>query len=803
MVIALLAVLKTGAAYVPLDPEFPRDRLRYMAENASLAVVLTSASLADRFEAQACRLLCLDREEDRIAQEADHNLGPIATPKDLAYILYTSGSTGQPKGVEIPHRALVNFVSSIRQAPGCTAHDVMLSVTTISFDIFGLELYVPLLAGARVEIASRAVAMDGRQLRDLCETVQPTIMQATPATWRMLVEVGWRGNSKLTVLCGGEALPPDLVASLLERCVALWNMYGPTETTIWSTTERIEQTDREITIGRPIANTDVYILDQFLQPVPIGVSGELYIGGHGLARGYRGRSDLTAERFIPHPFSPDPLARLYRTGDLARYRPDGRILHLGRLDQQVKIRGYRIELGEIETALSRHQRVRQAAVIAREDRQGTKQLVAYVVCHDGPAPSQQELRLFLRSEIPEYMVPSLFVFLKTMPLTANNKVDRNALPSAVSSVSDELVHSGPRDRAEVQLTALWQQVLEVSKVGIHDNFFDLGGHSLKAAHLFFLLEQVYGRRLPLAMLFQAPTIAEFASLLSREHWTPPWQSLIAIQPSGNATPIFMVPGVGGNVLIFAQLARLLGPNQPCYALQARGLDGKEAPFTSMPEMASHYIAEIRKIRPNGPYIVLGSCTGGLIAYEMAQQLVGQEQPAALVMMDTWHPSSYRPHHYRWPMRFGLPLFMLWRTISTIRALFHLPIKDWSPFIQHKHERLKSLSRSETGNDELFANFQVSRVTRSTLQAVARYAIRKYPGRILNIVASKRNIARTVTDTRQVWPQFGGGGSKAVQVAASNSGQLLVTPHVEEVTKHLQTFLGEDTHNEPAPLANVI
>ncbi|MEK9141275.1 MAG: AMP-binding protein, partial [Nitrospirota bacterium] len=279
--------------------------------------------------------------------------------------------------------------------------DVMLSVTTISFDIFGLELYVPLLAGARVEIASRAVAMDGRQLRDLCETVQPTIMQATPATWRMLVEVGWRGSSSLTVLCGGEALPPDLAASLLERCVALWNMYGPTETTIWSTIERIERTDREITIGRPIANTDVYILDQFLQPTPVGVSGELYIGGHGLARGYRRQPDLTAERFIPHPFSPEPLARLYRTGDLARYRPDGRIVHLGRSDHQVKIRGYRIELGEIETALSRHQAVRQAAVIAREDRQGAKQLVAYLVCQEGSAPSQQELRLFLRSEIAD------------------------------------------------------------------------------------------------------------------------------------------------------------------------------------------------------------------------------------------------------------------------------------------------------------------------------------------------------------------------------------------------------------------
>ena len=457
-------------------------------------------------------MLCLDREQKRIAQEADHNLPPTATSQDLAYILYTSGSTGQPKGVEIPHRALVNFLCSMRQEPGCSAQDVMVSVTTLSFDIAGLELYVPLLVGARVEIVSRAVAMDGWKLRTLCEAVQPTIMQATPATWRMLIEAGWLGSDRLTVLCGGEALPPDLAAALLDRSAALWNMYGPTETTIWSTIERIERADQEITIGRPIANTEMYILDQFLQPVPIGVSGELHIGGHGLARGYRGRPELTKERFIPHPFSTEPLARLYRTGDLARYRPDGRIVHLGRLDHQVKIRGFRIELGEIEAVLSRHPAVRQAVVTAREDQQGLKQLAAYVVCQEGPAPSPTELRSFLRAAIPDYMTPSFFVFLKALPLTTNNKVDLRALPAPVPLSQTGLVHVGPRNRVEVQLTALWQQVLGVPKIGIHDNFFDLGGHSLKAAQLFFLLEQVYGRHLPLATLFQAPTIAELASV---------------------------------------------------------------------------------------------------------------------------------------------------------------------------------------------------------------------------------------------------------------------------------------------------
>ena len=314
MVIALMAVLKAGGAYVPLDPEYPRDRLRFMAEDAAVAIVLTSEGLSDRFDARACRILCLDREQKRIAQEVDHNLPPTATSQDLAYILYTSGSTGQPKGVEIPHRALVNFLCSMRQEPGCSAQDVMVSVTTLSFDIAGLELYVPLLVGARVEIVSRAVAMDGRQLRTVCESVQPTIMQATPATWRMLIEAGWLGSDRLTVLCGGEALPPDLAGALLDRSAALWNMYGPTETTIWSTIERIERADQEITIGRPIANTEVYILDQFLQPVPVGVSGELYIGGHGLARGYRRRPELTKERFVPHPFSTEPSCETVSNG---------------------------------------------------------------------------------------------------------------------------------------------------------------------------------------------------------------------------------------------------------------------------------------------------------------------------------------------------------------------------------------------------------------------------------------------------------------------------------------------------------
>jgi amino acid adenylation domain-containing protein len=788
MVIALMAVLKAGGAYVPLDPEYPPDRLRFMAEDAAVPIVLTSEGLSSLFDSRSCRMVCLDREQSRIAQEVDHNLSPTATTQDLAYILYTSGSTGQPKGVEIPHQALVNFLCSMQQEPGCSAQDVMVSVTTLSFDIAGLELYLPLLVGARVEIVNRVDAMDGWKLRTLCEAVQPTIMQATPATWRILIEAGWMGSDRLTVLCGGEALPPDLATALLDRTNALWNMYGPTETTIWSTIEKIEQADQEITIGRPIANTETYILDQFQQPVPVGVSGELYIGGQGVARGYRRRPELTKDRFVPHPFSTDPHARLYRTGDLVRYRSDGRIVHLGRLDHQVKIRGFRIELGEVEAVLGRYPSVRQAVVIAREGQQGLKQLAAYLVCQEGATPSPAELRAFVRTALPEYMTPSFFVFLESIPLTANNKVDVRALPAPGPSLSEGQAHVGPRDRTEVQLTALWQQVLEVPKIGIHDNFFDLGGHSLKAAQLFFLLEQVYGRHLPLATLFQAPTIAELAAVLSREQWIPPWQSLVAIQPNGTAVPIFMVPGVGGNVLIFAQLARLLGPDQPLYGLQARGLDGKEAPFTSVPEMARHYIGEIRAIRPQGPYILLGVCTGGLIAYEMAQQLFEQEQVATLIVMDTWHPASHRLHRPAWSMRLWLPVFVLWRTMGSIHSLLRLPIKEWGDFVQRKSERLMSFLERRTTEDELFVEFQVERVTQSTRQAVARYVVHKYPGRILNIIASRRNVAPTVVDTRCVWTDLCGEGSQTVHIAAADSGLLLTAPHVGEVSRCLQAFL---------------
>ncbi len=797
LVIAVLAVWKAGANYVPLDPEYPLARIRFKLDDSGAGFVVTTASLSDRVFGHHTQIICLDEARHLIDREADHNLPRTAAVTDLAYVLYTSGSTGKPKGVEIQHRALTNFLYAMRRQLGCGPHDVFLAVTTLAFDIAGLELYLPLLVGGRVEIVSREVAIDGGKLRDRLEAVGATIMQATPATWRLLLAAGWTGSASLTVLCGGEALPPELAAQLLSRAQRVWNMYGPTETTIWSTVSQLNVGEQEITIGRPIANTAVYILDEHRAPVPVGVPGEIYIGGYGVARGYRNRPDLTSERFISDPFACDPSARMYRTGDRARYLPDGRIVHLGRIDHQVKIRGYRIELGEVEAVLSRHPAVRQAVVTAREDQQGSKQLVAYVVCQEGQRQSSSELRASMRTELPDYMIPSYFVYLEGIPLTANNKVDVQALPDPALSLSVAPGYVEPRNPLEVQLTALWQQVLGVSKIGVHDNYFDLGGHSLKAAQLFYLLEQVYGRHLPLDTLFQAPTVASLASVLAREHWMPPWQSLVVIQPSGSARPIFLVPGIGGSVLVFAQFARLFGPDQPVYGLQARRLDGKEAPFTSVPEMAKHYIAEMRSCRPEGPYVIIGACTGGLIAYEMAQQLLRQGEAVTLIVLDSWHPSSYRPYRDKWRMRLWLPLFVFRRAAGNIRLFLYLPMKDLRAFISRKSEQFLFFLRRNLAESGLSLELQIERMKRSTFHAVARYTVERYPGRMLNIVASEYRVDDSVADTRQVWDKLACGGCKTVPIAASGGRDLLTSPHVETVFAHIQTFLAENAH-DPVP-----
>ncbi len=518
MVVGLLGILKAGGAYLPLDPHYPRERIAFMLEDSAAPVVLTQQHLLDDLPAHQAEVLCLDSDwEALIATESTENLAPIINfgnfGEHLAFTIYTSGSTGRPKGVQLTQRALVNLVAGMQEQLQLTSQDVWLAVTSLSFDIGTLEFCLPLLLGARVVLVGRKIAADGAALSVCLRESGATMMQATPASWRMLLAAGWTGNRPLKILCGGEALKAELVEALLEYCRGgrVWNGYGPTETTIYSLVSVVHDAGR-ITVGRPVANTEVYVLDEHLQLVPTGVAGELYIGGEGLARGYLKRPALTAERFIPNPFSTEGGKRLYRTGDVVRYLRDGEIEYVGRNDYQVKVRGYRIELAEIESVLTQHPGVLQSVVMAREAAAGDVRLAAYVIPNDNQAwPSQAELRSFLSERLPGFMVPSTFMLMEAFPLTPNAKVDRKALPVPDwGQTGSQAAYVAPRTPFEEVLAGIWSQLLGIERVGMHDNFFELGGHSLLATTFVSRLREVFQVELPLRCLFETPTLAGIA-----------------------------------------------------------------------------------------------------------------------------------------------------------------------------------------------------------------------------------------------------------------------------------------------------
>ena len=513
MVVAQLAILKAGAAYVPLDPAYPPERLSMMAHDARIALLVTQSAQAHALPWPREQSLWLDGDADRIAAHSGDALEPDAALDadlfDPAYVIYTSGSTGRPKGVAVPHGAVLNFLASMAREPGLGPEDRLLAVTTLSFDIAVLELLLPLSVGATVVLASTDQALDGRALRALLEQHRITVMQATPSSWRMLVDAGWPGTPGFKALIGGEALPPDLAGQLLERVGELWNMYGPTETTVWSTCWRVTQPDKGICIGRPIANTQVHVLDAAGQVCPIGVPGELHIGGAGVALGYLHRQDLTDERFIADRFSAVPNARLYKTGDLGRWRYDGQLEHMGRLDHQVKIRGHRVELGEIEAGLVSHSGVARAVVIVREDRPGDARLTAYIVAR-GAMPEAAALRDHLRSMLPQYMIPQHLVALESIPLLPNGKLDRAQLPPPNETLAEPRTGSGLTTPEERAIAAVWERLLEIDGAEREDNFFDLGGHSLLAVRAAGEIEQATGRHVsPRRLIFE--TLAQLAA----------------------------------------------------------------------------------------------------------------------------------------------------------------------------------------------------------------------------------------------------------------------------------------------------
>ncbi|MBW4570586.1 MAG: amino acid adenylation domain-containing protein, partial [Tolypothrix carrinoi HA7290-LM1] len=513
MVVGLLGILKAGGAYVPLDPIYPTERLAYILEDARVEVLLVQQHLMPTLTEYDGRVVYLDKNWQSDHSSSNPDSGVQAD--NLAYAIYTSGSTGRPKGVQIRHDAVVNFLTSMSRQPGLVSSDVLVAVTTITFDIAALELFGPLSLGACV-VVNREVVADGGQSTAALATSSATVMQGTPATWRLLMQAGWIGNQQLKILCGGEALSRELASQLLERADSLWNMYGPTETTIWSAVSQVQPGSGSVSIGGAIANTQFYLLDANLQPVPVGVPGELHIGGDGLARGYLNRPELTAEKFIPNPFG-DAGSRLYKTGDLVRYLTDGNIEYLGRIDHQVKIRGFRMELGEIEAQLRQHPSVQLSVVIAKEI-VGDKRLVAYIVPLTQPAPTISELRDFLHQQLPEYMVPSYFVMLDAMPLTPNGKVDRRALPEPGGQLESHNFVA-PRTPTEEMLAGIWASLLGIERVGVYDNFFELGGHSLLATQLISRVASTFAVDLPLRSLFEQPTVAALAECIKTNQHT--------------------------------------------------------------------------------------------------------------------------------------------------------------------------------------------------------------------------------------------------------------------------------------------
>jgi amino acid adenylation domain-containing protein len=640
MVVAVLAVLKAGGAYVPLDPRYPRERLAFMLRDSGAKVLLTERHLTHALPEHEATMLYLDeRAEPPPAVGARGEA--TASPDNLAYVIYTSGSTGTPKGVSITHASACTL---LRWAQGVFSREELGGVlfsTSICFDLSIFEMFAPLSSGGKVVLAEDALALPSLEARE-----EVTLVNTVPSAMTELTRSGGVPASVLAVALAGEPLRRDLVQQVYgaTRARRVLNLYGPTEDTTYSTWADVARGEGErVTIGRPVANTRAYILDARLRPVPAGVAGELYLSGEGLARGYLNRPALTAERFIPDPFGPAPGARMYRTGDVARHLEGGEIEYLGRSDEQVKVRGFRIELGEVEAALRAAPGVREAVVAARGDG-ADKLLVAYVVADESAGTGATDWREHLRGRLPEYMVPSAFVTLDALPLTPNGKVDRKALPEPEAhGLRGERAFVPPRNVTEFRVAQVWEDVLGVRPVGVKDNFFDLGGHSLQAVRLMSKLRREFGRELPLATLFRQPTVEQLAAGLDAGAEPSPSSTLVCVRAAGSRPPFFCVHPASGNVLRVAALAGHMGPEQPFYAFQSRGLDNGAAPQATVEEMAATYLAELRAVQPAGPYYIGGYSMGGAVAFEMARRLEGEGQEVALLaLFDSAAPRGAGP-----------------------------------------------------------------------------------------------------------------------------------------------------------------
>ncbi len=793
-IVAFLAVLKSGGAYIPLDRSNPAERNARALHDADIRILLSSRAFAREIPRAAVEVIFLDDTADSTAGERFDPLPHEAGPNDLAYIMFTSGSTGKPNGVCVTHRNIVRLVRNtnyIRLAED----DVILQFAPLSFDASTFEIWGALLNGSRLLVHSRPA----RSASDLASVLRGrgvTTMWLTSGFFHQMVENELESLCSVRqVLAGGDVVSLPHVQKLLaaKSTGRVLNGYGPTENTTFtccfemSPGMRLEGT---VPIGKPISNTSVYVLDEHLQPVPVGIIGELFTGGDGVARGYLGAPQLTKARFLPDPFRPREGARIYRTGDLVRYLRDGNIEFIGRRDGQVKIRGFRVEVEEIETLLIRHRSVSNAVVTARDDVSGNKSLIGYFVPKEHANLGALDLRRFVAEHLPDYMVPSAFVKMSAFPLTPNGKVDRKALPAPESATPEAgpVEHFEPRNALETQLLMIWEQVLGRDAISVHDNFFDLGGHSLLAIKLFAQMEKILGRKLPPSLLFQAPTIEQLAIALSNEGFNPQWVSLVAVHPSGSNPPLFAVPGIGGNVVGYSKLARLLGPEQPFYALQSRGLDGNEKPFDTIEKIAEHFLVQIQSVDPVGPYYLAGACMGGAVAYEMAQRLREQRKAVALLaLLETWPPEQRDIVTLVAGRFYDHGSFLMKAVLRHFAQIRNLPLYKWPSYLFDKKKIVKEMiTTRDIYRGDGYAIYR-DRVSAANRRAMSRYVSKSYDGYVTLFLASDRRITAK-QDPRLEWGDRASDGYSVFRIPARDSGLLLNSPHVELLAEQLKTCI---------------